>query len=49
MHNLTSAQVHELLQLLASGIKAYQNGNLSSPAYFALVNWVQQNAPEYLK
>jgi len=48
MHNLTPAQVHELLQLLASGVKAYHNGNVSTQAA-ALTNWMQQNAPEYLK
>jgi hypothetical protein len=48
MHNLTPTQIDELLKLVANGVKAYHTGNAVTQAQ-ALINWMQTNAPDYLK
>jgi len=47
MHNLSPSQVHELLQMLAIGIKDYRLGNPVQDID-KVIRWMAQNAPEYL-
>jgi hypothetical protein len=48
MVNLTPEQIEELLQLIATGLKAHvQTGNATSHADLILA-WMKNNAPAYL-
>jgi len=49
MHNLTPTQVDELLKLLATGIDSFRRGHAGFPEAQVIINWMQRNAPDYLK